>query len=207
MGILVRQEQCQIAVQPIVIHELQRAHLLRPELHLTKPKFLFSCIECKFLLQAAHRFKAVSVRFLYHAANGGISGWYRGIALPDVNTFWAHSLFGNVIRTVCATLNIDLNDFLSGFLNGLVVKKHGDVRLDGIPNHVADLQRRSVRVIQTNHFAVVFNANIQRSSVSVCKGNDFLFNVVHNDRLQFYGFAFPIRHIVHSFDKIISSSL
>ena len=77
--------------------------------------------------------------------------------------------------------------------------EHCYIRLDGIPYHIADLQRYTVRVIHSDYRAVILDANIQFSSVTVSKSNDFFFDFVHNNFFQFYGLTFPKKHTAISF--------
>ena len=67
--------------------------------------------------------------------------------MPDIDTLRTHSLFGKIIRPICSALDMDFYDFFPIFLDGFVMKKHGNIRFNRIPDHVADLQRSAIRVI------------------------------------------------------------
>ena len=59
-------------------------------------------------------------------------------------------------------------------LDGFIMHKHGQIRLYGIPDHIADLKRGLTRIIQADHRAIILNADIKLPAVTVCEGDNLL---------------------------------
>lgn len=125
--------------------------------------------KCKILVQRAHRFKAIPIRFLNHTADRRVSGRNRGIPLPDIYPLCTHPFLCKIIRAICPSLNINSNDFFSIFFHGFIVQKHRYIGLDGISYHIADLQRYAVRIGHSDYRTVILNVNIQFSTSQLAK--------------------------------------
>ena len=75
-----------------------------------------------------------------------------------------------------------------------VAHEHGDIRLDYIPHHIADLQHGGVDVVNSDPFAIIQHTDKQRSALAVRKSDHFVFDVFHHDRLKLNGFTFLQGH-------------
>ena len=72
---------------------------------------------------------------------------------------------------------------------GFVSHKHCHIRLDGISNHIVQLQNDLVGVFDSHNTSIVADANIQRTAFCVGKGNDFFADIAHDLRFQFNNFT------------------
>ena len=122
--------------------------------------------------------------------------------MSDIDAFWAHPFFGKIVRAVRSSLNIHSDNFFTIFFYCLIMQKHCHIWLNGIPYHIADLQRNFVRIIESDYCTIIPNPDIQLAAVTVCKSNDFLFYIIYNYFLQLYGFTFPKNHNDISFASI-----
>ena len=140
----------------------------------------------------------VSIRFLDHTADCCVGSRNRRISLSDIYALRTHSLFSKIIRPIRSALNIHRDNFFFIFLYCSIMQKHRHIGFNSIPHHIADLQRNTVRIIKSDHCAVIPNANIQFTSITIGKGNDFFFYIVYKYFLQFYSFAFLKKHDIIS---------
>ena len=140
----------------------------------------------------------VSVCLLDHTADCSIGSRYRRISLTNKHTFWTQSFFCNIIRPFCSLLNINSNNLFPIFIQCFIMQEHCKIRFDSIPNHVANLQGSSIRVLYANYGSIILNPDIQFSTFTICKCNYFLLYVIHYNRLQFHSFAFLKNHLIAS---------
>ena len=71
------------------------------------------------------------------------------------------------LAPLCSLLNIDRDNFLSVHRQGLIMEKHSQIWFDGIPDHIADLQRSVDRAVQPQHSPIILDADIQLSTFAV----------------------------------------
>ena len=99
------------------------------------------------------------------------------------------------------------NGFALVSINIVDVHKQRNVWLNPIASSIHDLLHHRVSIFYSANTTVIFNANINSSTKGVSKGNNFLFDIVHVNGLQFRCFVFCIIHIRNHYPQEINHNL
>ena len=166
-----------------MIHNSQCLHLRNTKGDFTFCKLFFCYVKCQILFQWTHLLKMVAIGFFNHSTNHCISCWHRWISLTHIDTFWPQPLLCNIIRPLRSLLNINCYYFLVLYVYRRIAQKHCYIRLNRISNHIADLQCNAIWIIKPHNRTIVLNTDIELSSLTICKRNNFFLNIFYH-----YGF-------------------
>ena len=189
-----RQEQRHIGVDTIRGNHPKGLHFCSIKWDMLLFKLLLCRFKAEVLFQRTHGFEAVPIRFLDHSSDRSICSRVRGCAVSDIDPAGFQPLAAQIIGPVGPFLNGHSDDILAMYMLGLIAHKHGHIGLDGISNHIVQLQHDLIGVFDPHNTSIVADANIQRSAFCVGKCNDFFANIAHDLRFQFNNFAFNQCH-------------
>ena len=80
--------------------------------------------------------------------------------MPDKDPLRAQALLRQIIGALCPPLYLYGYDLFPFNLPGFIVEKHGDVRLDAVPDHIDNLLCCPVRVLHPGNAAVIGNTDV-----------------------------------------------
>ncbi|KFI83593.1 hypothetical protein BREU_2317 [Bifidobacterium reuteri DSM 23975] len=163
--------------------------------YLLTGEYRICLVECQVLIDAYGCIERRDVVISNHLSNAFFAGGYGGNPVADEHSGWAHALSREIVRALDAAKYGDMDDVAHNA--GVVLHRfafdggiRGQIRSDGIADHVADAAHHGIGVIHADGDAVIVDADVQVTAFGVRESDNLSFRRIVELSFEFDRGAF-----------------